>query len=129
MHGERNYPLAKMRSNVDVPLPDGVGDEEYLDVLQLNLPAVLDSAKPDIAFYLAGVDVAAGDRYGKLALTEDGIRRRERCVIESVRGRAVPLTIVLAGGYAPSRARTADLHAHVFREAAEYERECVSLAF
>jgi acetoin utilization deacetylase AcuC-like enzyme len=129
MHGERNYPLAKMRSNVDVPLRDGVGDEEYLDVLQLNLPAVLDSAKPDIAFYLAGVDVAAGDRYGKLALTEDGIRRRDRCVIKSVRGRAVPLTIVLAGGYAPSRARTADLHAHVFREAAEYERECVSLAF
>ena len=123
MHGERNYPLAKMRSNVDVPLRDGVGDEEYLDILQLNLPAVLDSAKPDIAFYLAGVDVAAGDRYGKLALTEDGIRRRDRCVIESVRGRAVPLTIVLAGGYAPSRARTADLHAHVFREAAEYERD------
>ena len=89
---------------------------------------MLDSAKPDIAFYLAGVDVAAGDRYGKLALTEDGIRRRDRCVIESVRGRDVPLTIVLAGGYAPSRARTADLHAHVFREAAEYERECVSPA-
>ena len=122
MHGERNYPLAKMRSNVDVPLRDGVGDEEYLDVLQHNLPVVLDGAKPDIAFYLAGVDVAAGDRYGKLALTEDGIRRRDRCVIKSVRGRAVPLTIVLAGGYAPSRARTADLHAHVFREAAEYER-------
>ena len=128
MHGERNYPLAKMRSNVDVPLRDGVGDGEYLDVLQRNLPVVLDGAKPDIAFYLAGVDVAAGDRYGKLALTEDGIRRRDRCVIESVRGRAVPLTIVLAGGYAPSRARTADLHAHVFREAAEYERACVSRA-
>src|SRR6202795_226934 len=126
MHGERNYPLAKMRSNVDVPLQDGVGDAEYLAVLRRHFPAVLDLAKPDITFYLAGVDVAAGDRYGKLALTEEGIGRRDRCVIEAVRGRDVPLTIVLAGGYAPSRARTADLHAHVFREAAEYERECVS---
>jgi len=122
MHGERNYPLVKMRSNLDVPLRDGAGDSEYLDALQRHLPAVLGSAKPDIVFYLAGVDVAAGDRYGKLALSEEGIRARERCVIEAVRGRGVPLTLVLAGGYAPSRARTAELHAHVFREASAYER-------
>jgi acetoin utilization deacetylase AcuC-like enzyme len=121
MHGERNYPLVKMRSNLDVPLKDGVGDAEYLDALQRHLPAVLDAAKADMVFYLAGVDVAAGDRYGKLALTEEGIRQRDRWVIEAVRRRAVPLTIVLAGGYAPTRARTAELHAAVFREAAAYE--------
>jgi acetoin utilization deacetylase AcuC-like enzyme len=73
-------------------------------------------------FYLAGVDVAAGDRYGKLKLSEDGIRRRDRAVIEAVRGRGVPLVIVLGGGYAATRARTAELHAHAFREAAAYER-------
>jgi acetoin utilization deacetylase AcuC-like enzyme len=122
MHGERNYPLAKMRSTLDVPLRDGVGDAEYLDTLQRNLPAVLERSKPDIAFYLAGVDVAAGDRYGKLALTEEGIRCRERMVIDAVRTRGVPLVIVLAGGYATTRARTAELHAHAFREAAAYER-------
>src|SRR3984957_4965618 len=126
MHGERNYPLMKMRSNLDVPLEDGVGDAEYLDALQRHLPAVLDAANADMVFYLAGVDVAAGDRYGKLALTEEGIRQRERCVIEAVRSRGLPLSIVLAGGYAPTRARTAELHAHVFREAVAYER---SLAF
>jgi len=116
MHGERNYPLNKMRSNLDVPLRDGAGDAEYLDALQRHLPKVLE-ADADMAFYLAGVDVAAGDRYGKLALTEDGIRRRDRLVIEAVRERGVPLTIVLAGGYAASRARTAELHAHALREA------------
>jgi acetoin utilization deacetylase AcuC-like enzyme len=122
MHGERNYPLAKMRSNLDVPLKDGVGDAEYCGALQRHLPRVLDSAYADIVFYLAGVDVAAGDRYGKLALTEEGIRRRDQCVIEAVRGRGLPLVIVLAGGYAATRARTAELHAHVFREAVAYER-------
>jgi acetoin utilization deacetylase AcuC-like enzyme len=122
MHGERNYPLAKMRSNLDVPLKDGVGDAEYLDSLQRHLPTVLDAANADIVFYLAGVDVAAGDRYGKLALTEEGIRRRDRWVIEAVRSRGLPLIIVLAGGYAATRARTAELHAHVFRESTAYER-------
>ena len=121
MHGERNYPLAKMRSNLDLALNDGVGDTEYLEMLQGHLPAVLDAAKADLVFYLAGVDVAAGDRYGKLALTEEGIRQRERAVIEAVRGRGLPLVIVLAGGYAATRARTAQLHAHVFREAVAYE--------
>ncbi len=121
MHGERNYPLAKMRSTLDVPLEDGVGDAEYLDALQRHLPMVLDTANADMVFYLAGVDVAAGDRYGKLALTEEGIRQRDRWVIETVRSRGAPLSIVLAGGYAATRARTAELHAHAFREAVAYE--------
>jgi acetoin utilization deacetylase AcuC-like enzyme len=122
MHGERNYPLAKMRSNLDVPLRDGAGDAEYLDTLQRHLPGVLERSQADLAFYLAGVDVAAGDRYGKLALTEEGIRQRDRCVIETVRAGGVPLVIVLAGGYAETRARTAELHTHAFREATAYER-------
>ena len=122
MHGERNYPVAKMRSNLDLALNDGVGDTEYLEMLQGHLPAVLNAANADVAFYLAGVDVAAGDRYGKLTLTEEGIRQRERAVIEAVRARGLPLVIVLAGGYAATRVRTAELHAHVFREAVAHER-------
>jgi acetoin utilization deacetylase AcuC-like enzyme len=123
MHGERNYPSAKMRSDLDVPLKDGTGDAEYLDALAQHLPAVLDAAGADIAFYLAGVDVAAGDRYGKLALTEEGIRRRDRYVIETLRSGGVPLVIVPAGGYAATRARTALLHAHAFRESVAYQRK------
>jgi len=122
MHGERNYPAAKMRSNVDVGFKDGVGDDEYLAALDRHLPAVLDGSAADIAFYLAGVDVAAGDRYGRLNLSEAGIRARDRRVVQSVRGRGLPMTIVLGGGYAGTRERTAELHAHAFREAVEFER-------
>jgi acetoin utilization deacetylase AcuC-like enzyme len=122
MHAQRNYPLAKMRSTLDVGLADGLRDDEYLATLERHLPAVLGRARAQIAFYLAGVDVAAGDRYGKLALTEEGIRARERLTIGSIRDLGVPLVIVLAGGYAATPARTAELHSHAFREAAARER-------
>jgi acetoin utilization deacetylase AcuC-like enzyme len=122
MHGERNYPADKMRSDVDVSLRDGVEDAEYLQELHGRLPAVMAAADADIVFYLAGVDVVVGDRYGRLALSEEGLRARDRAVIEAVRSRRVPLVIVLGGGYAPTRARTAELHAHAFREAVDYER-------
>jgi acetoin utilization deacetylase AcuC-like enzyme len=122
MHGEKNYPAAKMRSRLDVGLPDGIGDAEYLATLDRHLPEVLDQAAADIAFYVAGVDVVAGDRYGRLALSEAGLRERERSVIRAVRSRGLPLVIVLAGGYAATRERTAELHAHVIREAVAWEQ-------
>jgi acetoin utilization deacetylase AcuC-like enzyme len=121
MHGARNYPTAKMRSSLDVELRDGIDDAEYLELLATHLPGVLDRSKPEIAFYLAGVDVVAGDRYGRLALSEAGLAERDRYVIKTVRGRGIPLAIVLAGGYASTRERTAELHTHVFRAAAEFE--------
>ena len=117
MHGAKNYPAHKMRSTLDVGLADGMGDAQYLATLESHLPTVLDAFRPDIVFYLAGVDVVAGDRYGKLALSESGLRERERRVIDAARTRGQPLTIVLGGGYAADSLRTAELHAHVFREA------------
>ena len=117
MHGAKNYPANKMRSTLDVGLADGTGDAQYLDTLESHLPAVLDDFRPDIVFYLAGVDVVAGDRYGKLAMTEQGLRARDRTVIDAVRSRELPLTIALGGGYAADTMRTAELHTHVFREA------------
>jgi acetoin utilization deacetylase AcuC-like enzyme len=122
MHGERNYPAQKMRSTLDVALPDGADDELYAQELALHLPRVLAPVRPDLAFYIAGVDVAAGDRYGKLALTEAGIRARDQYVIDTVRAAGVPLTITLGGGYAITRDRTAELHTQVFRAAAAHER-------
>jgi acetoin utilization deacetylase AcuC-like enzyme len=120
MHGERNYPLAKARSTLDVGLPDDTGDDQYLAQLGVHLPQALRRSRPDIAFYVAGVDVAAGDRYGKLSLSDAGIHARERRVLHGVRGAGIPLAIVLAGGYAATRERTAELHSIVFREAAAY---------
>jgi len=117
LHGERNYPARKARSTRDVGLPDGTGDADYLAALGPALHVALGAARADVAFYVAGVDVVAGDRYGRLALSEEGLRRRERLVLAAVREAAVPLAIVLGGGYAPSTLRTAELHAIVFEEA------------
>jgi len=122
MHGERNYPARKMRSTLDIELADGIGDTQYLEILAARLPEVMRAARADLAFYVAGVDVAAGDRYGKLSLTDEGLRAREELVVRAVRDLGVPLCIVLAGGYAQTRARTAELHGHVFRAAVTYER-------
>jgi len=124
MHGERNYPAMKMRSSLDVGLPDGVGDADYLQSLDRHLSMVLERGAVDIAFYLAGVDIAADDRYGKMSLTDSGIRERDRHVIAALRELGIPVAIVLGGGYAATPERTAELHAHAFREAVAYERRC-----
>jgi acetoin utilization deacetylase AcuC-like enzyme len=119
MHGERNYPAQKTTSTLDVALADGTGDGAYLDALRRHLPQIARSAAPDIVFYLAGVDPVAGDRYGRLALTDDGLRAREMAVLEQfVHRTPCPLVITLAGGYAATAERTAGLHAVVFAAAA-----------
>jgi acetoin utilization deacetylase AcuC-like enzyme len=118
MHGARNYPLEKLKSTLDVELPDGTGDEEYLRLLAAHLARILRSFRPDIVFYLAGVDVAAGDRYGRLALSAAGIRARDREVIGTARSAGLPLVLTMAGGYAASPERTAELHAIAYEEAA-----------
>ncbi len=118
LHGERNYPTRKERSTLDVGLPDGIGDDDYLAALDEALAAALGRFEPDIVFYLAGVDPAAGDRYGRLALTDHGLRRRDRRVVSGLHGRGLPLVLLLAGGYAATAERTAELHANTFVEAA-----------
>ena len=118
LHGERNYPARKERSSRDVALPDGTGDEAYLAALAPALAAALAAARPELAFLVAGVDVLAGDRYGRLALTEEGLRRRERHVVAALRDAGCPLAIVLGGGYAATTLRTSKLHALVFEAAA-----------
>ena len=117
MHGERNYPLRKPPSDLDVGLPDGTGDDAYLDALDRHLPGCFDRARPELVFFLAGVDVVAGDRFGRLALTRDGLAARDRRVLTECRTRGVPVVLVLAGGYAPTPEETADLHATVHRQA------------
>ena len=117
MHGERNYPTRKMRSTLDVGLPDGLEDDGYLALLEQHLDGILSRFAPDLVFYLAGVDPVRGDRYGRLALTDEGLRRRERRVLSTCRERRLPVVVTLAGGYAPTPERTAELHALVFEEA------------
>ena len=117
MHGERNYPMRKMRSTLDVALADGMGDDEYVGTLARHLGGIWAYFEPDLVFYLAGVDPAQGDRYGRLALTDEGIRRRDREVLGACRARGLPTVITIAGGYAATPQRTAELHSIAFREA------------
>ena len=118
VHGAKNFPARKEQSDLDVGLPDQTGDADYLTALGEHLPRAVEAAQPDIVFYVAGVDVLAGDRFGRLALTREGLAARERAVLEGCRRAALPLAIVLGGGYASHPSVTADLHAVAHREAA-----------
>ena len=136
MHGARNFPFRKPPSTRDVPLPDGTGDAAYLDTLAHHLPDVLARSNPDVVVYLGGVDVVADDRFGRLALTRDGLAARDRFVCQTVRDAGIPLCLLLSGGYAARRtpgaapetlaADTAGLHATMYREAAAYEQRPAS---
>ena len=119
MHGARNFPLRKPPSDLDVPLDDHTGDLVYLQRLQATLPDAIRAAAPDLVFLLSGVDVVVGDRYGRLAMTRDGLRRRERLAQSLLRSAGLPVVLVLSGGYAETPRLTADLHAESHRAAAE----------
>ena len=121
MHGARNYPFVKAESTLDVALPDATGDELYLRQLGDHLPQVIATAAPDLIFFLAGVDPVSGDRYGRLDLSRNGIRERERLVLRAGLDAEVPMVLLLSGGYAETPETTADLHAEVHRE---YRRLC-----
>jgi len=118
MHGAKNYPFKKPPSTHDVPLPDGASDAAYMEALTTHLPAVLNAAQPDIVFYLAGIDVMAGDRYGRLSLNREGLHQRDGYVLEQLHQRDLAAVLLLSGGYAETPDATADLHAIMHREAA-----------
>ena len=100
MHGAKNFPFRKERSSLDVELPDGCGDAEYLALLARHLPSVLDAAQAQILFYQGGVDPLSEDSLGRLDLTLDGLRRRDRIVLQAARARSLPVVLTLGGGYA-----------------------------
>ena len=101
MHGEKNYPYHKPKSDLDIALADGTGDDEYLALLTNHLPRVLDEFCPDFVFYQAGVDVLAEDRLGRINLTMDGLIKREKYVIETLHTNKLPAVVTMGGGYTP----------------------------
>ena len=116
MHQQHNYPMWKPRGSLDVGLPDGAGDARFLDELERALPKIL-AHHPDVVFYLAGADPFQDDQLGGLRLTCDGLRQRDRMVIEAVRGASLPLVITLAGGYARRVQDTVAIHGATIEEA------------
>ncbi|WP_309572973.1 histone deacetylase, partial [Deinococcus sp.] len=113
IHGERNYPFRKERSSLDLGLGDGVTDAEYLTVLREHALPALETFRPDLLLYLAGVDVLAGDRFGRFALSLDGVRERNRAVLVWAWGAGIPVVTMMAGGYNHDHALTVEAHASV----------------
>ena len=120
MHGEKNFPLRKEKSTVDVNLPEGIGDEEYLNLLQSHLPKMLAEFKPDFIFYQAGVDPHERDRLGKLKLTLDGLKLRDEFVIGNCRERNIPVVTTMGGGYGKNILDTVEAHCNTIRVALRY---------
>jgi acetoin utilization deacetylase AcuC-like enzyme len=118
IHGRNNFPFRKQRSRIDIELDDGAGDDAYLEQLEAVLPRVFAFA-PQVIFYQSGVDALATDRLGRLALTHDGLRRRDRLVMRSSREYGAPFVVTLGGGYSDPIELTVEAHANTFRTAAE----------
>lgn len=118
IHAERNYPAIKPPSDIDVALPDGVGDAGYLDTLAHWLPQAIDRSRPDAVLYLAGADPFEGDRLGFLRLSKPGLRQRDRYVLQTCRRLGLPVSIAMAGGYAENVEDIVDIHFGTVMEAA-----------
>jgi acetoin utilization deacetylase AcuC-like enzyme len=110
IHQEHNYPEPKPPSNLDANLPDGIGDEDYLSILDSHLTRAFREFHPDLIFYVAGADPYCEDQLGGLSLTIDGLRRRDALVFDHARCRRVPVAITLAGGYARRVSDTVQIH-------------------
>lgn len=115
LHCEKNWPRRKAQSDLDIGLPEGTGDADYLAALSDALDRVLSEPKPDLVFYNAGVDPHAEDRLGLLSLSDDGLLARDRMVAERVMALGLPLCGVLGGGYSKDVEALAGRHAGMFR--------------
>ncbi|HXE40422.1 MAG TPA: histone deacetylase [Azonexus sp.] len=117
IHGARNFPFAKERSDLDIELPDGCSDTAYLLRLDEGLDTAFDLARPDLVIYLAGADPYADDRLGRLGLSIDGLAERDRRVFSRCQAHGTPVAIAMAGGYARNIDDTVAIHANTIRSA------------
>jgi acetoin utilization deacetylase AcuC-like enzyme len=120
MHGSKNFPFRKEASDLDVDLPDGCGDDEYLDALDRALDELDSRFDPRLVIYLAGADPHEGDRLGRLKLTWDGLEARDRRVFNWAWQRGIPLAFAMAGGYGERLEDTVQVQVNTFRVATQY---------
>ena len=120
MHGEKNYPYHKEQSDLDVPLPDFISDKAYLSLLDQHLGKLFDQVAPEFVFFQSGVDVIRGDKLGRMDLTLNGCKERDRMVLERCHRNEVPVAINMGGGYSPEIRNIIEAHANTFRTAAFY---------
>lgn len=132
IHGDKNFPLRKTASDLDVALPDGTGDDAYLQALSAALDQVVAAGPFQLAVYLAGADPYENDRLGRLSLTKRGLQQRDQQVIRWCRSHRIPVAVAMAGGYAADVAQIVDIHAATVRTARDgchAEREDSRIAF
>lgn len=120
LHGEKNFPFRKESSDLDVALPDGCGDEPYLQALEAALEELLHRFEPGLVIYLAGADPFEGDRLGRLKLSRDGLEARDRRVFDWCWQRRIPLALAMAGGYGVKIEETVQVQLTTYRVALDY---------
>ncbi|TKD03105.1 histone deacetylase [Polyangium fumosum] len=119
IHGEKNFPFHKQRSDLDLALPDQTGDDEYLAALETFLARAFAESNPDLVFFQGGVDALAADKLGRLGMTAAGMRRRDARVLGEARRRGIPIALTLGGGYADPIDATLDAHVGTYTVARE----------
>ena len=119
MHGAGNYPFKKEKSDLDIAVADGSGDEVYLRILKNTLPRLIDEQRPDFIFYLSGVDILESDKLGRLNCTINGCKERDRYVLQMCKDLKIPLQVSMGGGYSPDIKTIIEAHANTFRLAQE----------
>lgn len=115
MHGANNFPYRKERSDLDIALPDGTGDDAYLSLLKETLPKLISNHQPDFIFYLSGVDVLQTDKLGKLALSPGGCKLRDKFVFKTAIANQIPVQVSMGGGYSPHIKDIVDAHCATFK--------------
>lgn len=119
VHGERNYPLRKMTSDMDTGIEDGIGDKTYLKTIMNIFPKLIQEVQPDIVLYLAGVDVLDSDKLGRLSLTREGCKKRDAFILSECKKHQIPVSISMGGGYSHKISDIIEAHANTFRCAQE----------
>jgi acetoin utilization deacetylase AcuC-like enzyme len=117
MHGAHNYPFHKEKSDLDIGLKDGTDDVTYLHLLQEHLLHVIETVKPDFAFFLSGVDILETDKFGKLKVTIQGCKQRDEFVFTALQRNNIPVTVAMGGGYSPDIRTIVEAHCNTFRAA------------
>ena len=119
VHGKTNYPFKKEVSDLDIALPDGTSDDDYLKIITEYVPNLIEKVKPDFIFYLSGVDILASDKLGKLSCTIDGCKKRDEIVFSNCRKYEIPVQCSMGGGYSPDIKTIIEAHTNTYRVAAD----------
>ena len=118
-HGKNNYPFRKEKSDLDIELEDNTNDEIYLNLLMETIPEILDKTEPDFIFYLSGVDVLKNDKLGRLSMSIEGCKERDKYIIETCYNNSIPIQISMGGGYSSILKDIIEAHSNTFRLAQE----------